>query len=38
MHYEWNAFAIDITKPTITAKDESKIERNIVFSEVQSYL
>lgn len=34
MHYEWNAFSIDETKPTITAKDGSKIERPEDFSRV----
>ncbi len=34
MHYEWNAFAIDTTKPTITAKDGSKIEKSEDFSRV----
>ena len=34
MHYEWNEFAIDDSKPTITAKDGSNITRNEDFSRV----
>lgn len=34
MHYEWNAFAIDNEKPTITAKDGSNITRTEDFSRV----
>lgn len=37
MHYEWNAFAIDDEKPTITAKDGSNITRNEDFSRVNIF-
>lgn len=37
MHYRWNDFAQDETKPTITAKDGSYIESSEDFSRVSCF-
>ncbi len=34
MHYWWNAFALDDTKPTITSKNGDKIMPSDDFTEV----
>jgi len=34
MHYVWNAFALDVEKPTISRIDGLKIEHSDDFSEV----
>ena len=36
MHYSWNEFALDKSKPTITAKNGQKIEPSKDFTEVIS--
>jgi len=34
MHYSWNAFALDTSKPTISAKNGAKIKPSDDFTEV----
>ncbi len=36
MHYKWNTFALDRSKPTITAKNGQKIEPSKDLTEVIS--